>query len=90
VVGRWRPRADENIDVVIADPARTGLAKPGVAAIVASKAPVVVLVSCDPVALARDATLLAASGYRHAGTDVLDLFPETHHVEAVTRFVLAD
>ena len=49
-----------------------------------------VLVSCDPASLARDTTLLAAAGYRHDGTEVLDLFPHTHHVETVTRFVLAD
>jgi 23S rRNA (uracil1939-C5)-methyltransferase len=89
-VGRWKPRAGERIDVVIADPSRTGLGKPGVNALVAVRAPVFVLVSCDPVALARDAALLAHAGYRHDGTDVLDLFPGTHHVEAVTRFVLAD
>ena len=47
----------------------------------------IVVVSCDPVALARDAGLLARQGYRHDGTEVLDLFPHTHHVECVTRFV---
>src|SRR5690606_24225926 len=77
----------EPIDVVIADPARAGLGKTGVAALAAPGAPVLVLVSCDPAALARDAALLAERGYRHDGTEVLDLFPHTHHVEAVTRFV---
>jgi 23S rRNA (uracil1939-C5)-methyltransferase len=86
-VARWQPAAEEWYDVVIADPARTGLAKPGVRALVASRAPVLVLVSCDPVSLARDAGLLAEHGYRHDYTEVLDLFPHTHHVEAVTRFV---
>lgn len=85
--GRWRPDRDMGVDVVIADPARSGLGKPGVAAVVGSGAPVAVLVSCDPVALARDAALLVRQGYRHDGTEVLDLFPHTHHVECVTRFV---
>ncbi len=85
-VGRWRPRPGEPFDVAIADPARPGLGKPGVGALVAAAAPVLVLVSCDPVSMARDAALLAARGYRHAGTEVLDLFPHTHHVECVTRF----
>ena len=49
----------------------------------------VVLVSCDPVAFARDARLLAGEGYRLAGCEVLDLFPQTHHVEVVSRFVKA-
>jgi 23S rRNA (uracil1939-C5)-methyltransferase len=74
------------IDVVIADPSRQGLGADAVEALTGWGAPVLVLVSCDPVAMARDAALLLGSGYRHAGTTVLDLFPQTHHVEAVTRF----
>lgn len=88
-VGDWRAKRGETFDVVIADPARTGLGKPGSRAIAATGAPVVVLVSCDPVSLARDATLLSQHGYRHERTDVIDLFPGTHHVEAVTRFTRA-
>lgn len=86
-VGDWYPSGDESVDVVIADPARAGLGRPGVAAVARSAPTVLVLVSCDPVSLARDTALLAAAGYRHDGTEVLDLFPHTHHVEAVTRFV---
>ena len=86
-VGGWTAQRGDDIDVVVADPARTGLGRPGVAAVARSEAPVLVLVSCDAVALARDAALLARQGYRHVSTEVLDLFPNTHHVEAVTRFV---
>ena len=85
----WRPEAGLEIDVVIADPARSGLGRPGTAAIVAAEPAVLVLVSCDPVALARDTELLGRHGYRHDGSEVLDLFPQTHHVECVTRFVRA-
>lgn len=87
-VGRWRPPADGRRppDVVIADPPRTGLGKPGVAALARAGAATVALVSCDPAAAARDTALLTAAGYRHRGTEVLDLFPHTHHVETVTRF----
>lgn len=85
----WRPERGLSIDVAIADPARSGLGRPGTAAIVAAAPPVLALVSCDPVALARDAELLGRSGYVHDGTEVLDLFPHTHHVECVTRFVRA-
>jgi 23S rRNA (uracil1939-C5)-methyltransferase len=73
-------------DVVIADPSRQGLGADAVGVVARWGAPVLVLVSCDPVSLARDAALLAQSGYRHTVTTVLDLFPQTHHVEAVTRF----
>jgi 23S rRNA (uracil1939-C5)-methyltransferase len=86
-VGAWRTRPqDPPVDVVIADPARSGLGKPGVRAVVGSAAPVVVLVSCDPVSAARDAALFAAAGYQHDSTEVIDVFPHTHHVETVTRF----
>ena len=89
-MGDWHPKAGERFDVVIADPARTGLGKPGTRAVASAAAPVLVLVSCDPVALARDAVLLRNYGYVHEVTEVLDLFPGTHHVEAVTRFTMAD
>ena len=75
------------VDVIVADPARPGLAKPGVTALAGAGAPVLVLVSCDPVSLARDVSLLSEAGYVVERVDVLDLFPNTHHVETVTRFV---
>jgi 23S rRNA (uracil1939-C5)-methyltransferase len=82
-VERWTPAP---ADLVIADPARAGLDKAGVAVLAATSAERIVLVSCDPVSLARDARLLAEHGYRHAGSEVFDLFPNTPHVEVVTRF----
>lgn len=73
-------------DVVIADPSRQGLGKAGAAAVIETEAPVVILVSCDPVAGARDARLLVDAGYDLGDVEVLDLFPETHHVEVVSVF----
>ena len=70
--------------VVIADPARTGLGASASAVVVATEAPVVVLVSCDPASLGRDVGLLTKSGYHLEYSEVLDLFPQTPHVEAVT------
>lgn len=83
-VARWRPVP---ASVVIADPSRTGLGAAAVSVVAATQAPVVVLVSCDPASLGRDVGLLARAGYRCEYTEVLDLFPHTHHVEAVSRFV---
>ena len=88
-VGGWRVEADSDVDVVIADPARSGLGKPGVNALVRTDAPVLVLVSCDPASLGRDARLLGEAGYRHERSSVVDTFPHTTHVEVVTRFVRA-
>ena len=74
------------VDVVVADPARSGLGKPGADVLTAVAAPVFVLVSCDPVSLARDVTLMAQRGYAPESVEVLDLFPNTPHIETVTRF----
>lgn len=80
---RWTPRP---VELVVADPARAGLGREAVDVLAATGAARVVLVSCDPVSLARDTALMAAHGYRHDGSTVLDLFPHTPHVEVVTRF----
>lgn len=82
-MARWRPAP---ADVVVADPPRTGLGRDGVAPVLASGAPAVVLVSCDAGALGRDARLLVEGGYAFAGCEVLDPFPQTSHVEVVSRF----
>jgi tRNA/tmRNA/rRNA uracil-C5-methylase (TrmA/RlmC/RlmD family) len=46
----------------------------------------VVLVSCDPAALGRDAKLLGQAGYELVSCQLVDLFPHTSHVEVVSRF----
>lgn len=86
-VARWQARpADGAVGVVVADPARSGLGRPGVKALAAAGAPRLVLVSCDPASLARDTGLLAAVGYRLVDVALVDAFPHTFHVETVCRF----
>ncbi len=82
-IERWKPN---RADLVIADPSRSGLGRQAAAVLCATRARRIVLVSCDPVSLARDAGLLRESGYEHVRSTVLDLFPQTHHVEVVTTF----
>jgi 23S rRNA (uracil1939-C5)-methyltransferase len=82
-VGRWR---SDPADAVVADPARSGLGRPGVAALTATGAPRLVLVSCDPASMARDTSLLGAAGYRLVSVALVDAFPHTFHVETVSRF----
>jgi len=80
-VERWSPSP---ADVVVADPARAGLLASGVAAVVATAAERVALVSCDPASQARDLGLLVAAGYEVCGVELVDMFPQTHHIEAVS------
>lgn len=84
-VERWTPRPAA---ALIADPARAGLGRDGVAAIAQTGASVVALVSCDAGALGRDAGLLDGAGYKWRSTTVVDLFPQTSHIEAVSVFHL--
>ena len=74
------------MDVVVADPARGGLGKAAVGVLAATGARRLVLVSCDPASLGRDAALLGRAGYRWSSTRLVDLFPHTPHVEAVSSF----
>lgn len=80
-VDAWRPVP---ADVVIADPPRTGLGRRVVASIAATGASRVVLVSCDLGSLGRDVGLLSDAGYVPDAAVVLDLFPQTSHLEVVT------
>jgi 23S rRNA (uracil1939-C5)-methyltransferase len=84
-VDAWRAAP---VDVVVADPARPGLGPSASAALASTRAGLIVLVSCDPASLARDAVLLGGHGYRLASVEVVDLFPHTFHVETVSRFEL--
>jgi tRNA/tmRNA/rRNA uracil-C5-methylase (TrmA/RlmC/RlmD family) len=72
---------------VVLDPPRSGAGKDVVEALSALQPEQLVYVACDPVALARDVGLFAERGYELATLRAFDLFPNTHHVEAVARLV---
>jgi tRNA/tmRNA/rRNA uracil-C5-methylase (TrmA/RlmC/RlmD family) len=80
----------QRADLVVADPARAGLGRRGVEAIERCQPRRVVLVSCDVVAAARDARLLADCGFRLVAAEVHDLFPHTSHLEVVAAFDAGD
>lgn len=75
-------------DVVVLDPPRTGVGQEATAALARLEPVRVVYVACDPAALARDARTLVDGGYELRRVQPLDLFPMTHHVEAVATFEL--
>jgi len=70
-------------DFVLADPPRAGLGRQARAELLRLKPPSLTLVSCDPATLARDLAELIAGGYRLERLALVDLFPQTHHLEAV-------
>lgn len=82
-VGRALAGGVGGADLVVLDPPRTGAGRRVVEAVAALRPARVVYVACDPAALARDVAFFAAEGYGLAELRGLDLFPMTHHVEAV-------
>ncbi|WP_168217045.1 class I SAM-dependent RNA methyltransferase [Cellulomonas sp. Y8] len=75
--------AGAGVDAVVLDPPRVGAGREVVRAVAALAPRRVVYVACDPAALARDVAYLAEEGYALADVTGYDLFPMTHHVEAV-------
>jgi tRNA/tmRNA/rRNA uracil-C5-methylase (TrmA/RlmC/RlmD family) len=82
-----RDPGDRRPDVVVLDPPRRGAGGDVVADLATLAPDVIAYVACDVAALARDARTLTVNGYRLARAVPLDLFPMTHHIEVVARFV---
>lgn len=76
-------------DFILADPPRSGLGKRVVRELLRLRPPRLNIVSCDPATLARDLAPLVSGGYRIDGLTLIDLFPQTFHIEAVARLRLA-
>jgi 23S rRNA (uracil1939-C5)-methyltransferase len=74
----------EKPELIVVDPPRTGLGKEVCALLASVAAPEIVYVSCDPATLARDLQSLLQSGYEVEGMKLIDLFPQTFHMETVT------
>lgn len=99
-VDRWIARlADEASDsqrerlsrgVVVLDPPRSGAGRQVVQGVAGLSPHTVVYVACDPVALARDLATFRDLGYESGPIAALDLFPHSHHVEAVATLTRVD
>jgi tRNA/tmRNA/rRNA uracil-C5-methylase (TrmA/RlmC/RlmD family) len=71
--------------VVVTDPPRGGMSAALVAQLAGCEAQRIVYVACDPPAMARDVTRLAAAGWQVSAWSALDLFARTPHLEFVVR-----
>jgi 23S rRNA (uracil1939-C5)-methyltransferase len=74
-------------DLVVIDPPRSGLGDPVARALAGTGAPRLTYVSCDPATLARDLVPLQSAGYRVEEAHLVDLFPQTYHLETVVHLV---
>ena len=69
--------------LVVADPPRSGMGENVVRSLAQLGAPRLIYVSCDPSTLARDLRGLVSLGYRIEQAHLLDMFPQTFHIESV-------
>jgi 23S rRNA (uracil1939-C5)-methyltransferase len=83
MVEEFLQEQERPVDFILLDPPRAGLGKVVVQRLAAWKPRLVALVACDPATLARDLAGLVASGYRIERVTMIDLFPQTYHMEAV-------
>jgi 23S rRNA (uracil1939-C5)-methyltransferase len=73
-------------DLVILDPPRSGVERRALDALLKWSPGQIVYFSCNPATLARDVRRLIASGYQLAETILLDMFPQTFHIESMNIF----
>jgi 23S rRNA (uracil1939-C5)-methyltransferase len=72
-------------DYIVVDPPRAGLGDKVTRRIAVLRAPRITYVSCDPATLSRDLKILLESGYRIEQVHLVDLFPQTYHLESVVQ-----
>jgi 23S rRNA (uracil1939-C5)-methyltransferase len=77
VIQRERPQ------LIVMDPPRAGVGAEVCSFLARIAAPEIVYVSCDPVTLARDLKMLVDAGYELQEVHLVDLFPQTFHLETV-------
>jgi 23S rRNA (uracil1939-C5)-methyltransferase len=81
----WLERINRPPDFVLLDPPRAGLGKVVVERLSKLRPRSVTIVACDPATLARDLAGLVAAGYAVEKMTLVDLFPQTFHLETVVR-----
>lgn len=83
---RMLPWMRDRYDKLLLDPARSGAAEL-IPQLKVLNVPRIVYVSCNPATLARDAGMLVQEqGYRLRAAGIIDMFPQTAHVESIAVF----
>jgi 23S rRNA (uracil1939-C5)-methyltransferase len=87
-VEAFLPSFQEPADFLVADPPRAGLGRRVTEELIRIKPRRLVLVSCDPATLARDLRPLTDGGYEIRKITLVDLFPQTFHLETIVDLSL--
>jgi 23S rRNA (uracil1939-C5)-methyltransferase len=87
-LARWH----EKPDFVVLDPPRTGVSGEALARLVKLAPAAIAYLSCDPATLARDLAVLAGTAekpgpYQISEVHLVDMFPQTYHMEVLVRLL---
>lgn len=74
-------------DLIVVDPPRAGLGERVIRGLVKLNSPRLTYVACDPATFSRDLSRLLAAGYQPEDAHLVDLFPQTYHIESVFHLV---
>jgi 23S rRNA (uracil1939-C5)-methyltransferase len=81
------PLIEAEPDCVILDPPRSGLKMEASMGVIEKSPNIIIYISCNPSTLARDMKYLILGGYKVASSTLVDMFPQTFHIESVTLFI---
>lgn len=73
----------QSCDAIILNPPRKGIDPPIIHALIQLNIPKLLIISCAPETLVANLSPLIESGYKITQTALIDLFPQTHHVETL-------
>ncbi|NRA70187.1 MAG: 23S rRNA (uracil(1939)-C(5))-methyltransferase RlmD [Gammaproteobacteria bacterium] len=81
----YRNQLGQQVDKILLDPARDGAL--AIAEQLSSLKPqLIVYISCEPASLERDSQVIINQGYRLEKISVMDMFPQTTHLESMALF----
>jgi len=84
-VDRFLARSKERPELVVLDPPRAGMTPEAMQRLAKMGSARITYVSCEPPTLARDLAILISAGYSCTEVHLIDLFPQTFHMETVIR-----
>ena len=80
------PLLEMKLYLILLDPPRSGVERRTLTALMELAPQQLVYISCNPATLARDARHLIESGYKLNDSILLDMFPQTFHIESLNFF----
>ena len=78
-----KPELKNQINTIILDPPRPGIAKKSLKKIIELNANKIIYVSCNPSTQARDIEILMSANYIIKKFSIADQFPHTQHIETI-------